>query len=554
MKILELKIKNPLGKEIKSIKFKEKGINYIFGDVQEPKNKKATINSLGKTLLLKFIDYIFGSNEDSKIIKEKIKGYILEAIILVQNEKIKVKRILGNSKEITVNNEIYSLNEYKKFFLINRSLYTKQIILSKKNNEISNRDKASEDDVLSVLKLLNLEKIVDNVKNIYTLQNNIKDLKKSKQNLLSLYSKSDIKEINKEIYFIDKEVEKKEIELEKISDKIQKLEISNIQKDTIKDYENKSQKLKELQIKYEKNKIESERLYNFIEDSNKVDISTEHILKIYKKTEQELPNMIKKKLEEVEKFHQKVYEERKEFLGDRVKKINNENKSLEIKIKEISKTIDKIGFLISQNKIYQESIELLKKYNDDLNELKFKQGSFSKIKEIEEKIENENKNLEINFEKAKDIRKSYDSVIKKYSDFIYDLVQKIYDENLEVYFDIKIREKHIKNRPAVFDFSLKGDGGEGINEVKKNLMDILIFKYNKILNFFLQDSSCFNGIDTRQVSGLLKEIDKISDETGKQSIIAINKYQLDDENIIKIVEENSVLTLSENKKLLEIDF
>ena len=160
MKILELKIKNPLGKEIKSIKFKEKGINYIFGDVQEPKNKKATINSLGKTLLLKFIDYIFGSNEDSKIIKEKIKGYILEAIILVQNEKIKVKRILGNSKEITVNNEIYSLNEYKKFFLINRSLYTKQIILSKKNNEISNRDKASEDDVLSVLKLLNLEKIV----------------------------------------------------------------------------------------------------------------------------------------------------------------------------------------------------------------------------------------------------------------------------------------------------------------------------------------------------------------------------------------------------------
>ena len=312
--------------------------------------------------------------------------------------------------------------------------------------------------------------------------------------------------------------------------------------------------MKKLQIKYEKNKIESERLHNFIEDSNKVDISTEHILKIYKKTEQEIPNMIKKKLEEVEKFHQKVYEERKEFLEDRIKKINDENKNLEIKIEEISENIDKIGFLISQNKIYQESIELLKKYNDDLNELKFKQGSFSKIKEFEEKINDENKNLEINFEQTKDIRKNYDNVIKEYSDFIYDLVQKIYDENLEVYFDIKIREKHIKNRPVIFDFSLKGDGGEGINEVKKNLIDILIFKYNKILDFFLQDSSCFNGIDTRQVSGLLKEIDKISNETGKQSIIAINKYQLDDEDIIKIVEKNSILTLSENNKLLGIDF
>lgn len=554
MKILELKIKDSLGEEKNKIKFKEKGINYIFGDIQEPENKKATINSLGKTLLLKFIDYIFGANEDNKIIKEKIKGYTLEAVILVENKKIKVKRILGNSKEITVNDEIYSLSEYKKIFSINRSLYTKQIILSKKNNEISNRDKASEDDVLSVLKLLNLKDIVNNVKNIYTLQNNIKDLKKSKQNLLSLYSKSNTEEIDKEIFFIDKEVEKKEIELKKISNKIQKLEVSDIQKDTIKEYENQSQKLKKLQIKYEKNKIESERLHTFIEDSNKVDISTEHILKIYKKTEQEIPNMIKKKLEQVEKFHQKVYEERKEFLEDRVKKINNENKSLEIKIDEISKTIDKIGFLISQNKIYQESIELFKKYNDDLNELKFKQGSFSKIKDLEEKINDKNKNLEINFEQTKDIRKNYDNVIKKYSDFIYDLVQKIYDENLEVYFDIKIREKHIKNRPVIFDFSLKGDGGEGINEVKKNLIDILIFKYNKILNFFLQDSSCFNGIDTRQVSGLLKEIDKISNETGKQSIIAINKYQLDDEDIIKIVEKNSILTLSENNKLLGIDF
>lgn len=554
MKILELKIKDSLGEEKNKIKFKEKGINYIFGDIQEPENKKATINSLGKTLLLKFIDYIFGANEDNKIIKEKIKGYTLEAVILVENKKIKVKRILGNSKEITVNDEIYSLSEYKKIFSINRSLYTKQIILSKKNNEISNRDKASEDDVLSVLKLLNLKDIVNNVKNIYTLQNNIKDLKKSKQNLLSLYSKSNTEEIDKEIFFIDKEVEKKEIELKKISNKIQKLEVSDIQKDTIKEYENQSQKLKKLQIKYEKNKIESERLHNFIEDSNKVDISTEHILKIYKKTEQEIPNMIKKKLEEVEKFHQKVYEERKEFLEDRVKKINDENKNLEIKIEEISENIDKIGFLISQNKIYQESIELFKKYNDDLNELKFKQGSFSKIKDLEEKINDKNKNLEINFEQTKDIRKNYDNVIKKYSDFIYDLVQKIYDENLGVYFDIKIREKHIKNRPVIFDFSLKGDGGEGINEVKKNLMDILIFKYNKILDFFLQDSSCFNGIDTRQISGLLKEIDKISNETGKQSIIAINKYQLDDEDIIKIVEKNSILTLSENNKLLGIDF
>ena len=64
MKILELIIKNPQGKPIEDIKFNEVGVSFIYADIQNPANLKGTINSLGKTLLLKFIDYIFGANED----------------------------------------------------------------------------------------------------------------------------------------------------------------------------------------------------------------------------------------------------------------------------------------------------------------------------------------------------------------------------------------------------------------------------------------------------------------------------------------------------------
>jgi uncharacterized protein YydD (DUF2326 family) len=60
MKILELKIKNSSGEIIRDIEFSEIGISFIFGDILEPKNLGGTINSLGKTLLLKCIDYIFG--------------------------------------------------------------------------------------------------------------------------------------------------------------------------------------------------------------------------------------------------------------------------------------------------------------------------------------------------------------------------------------------------------------------------------------------------------------------------------------------------------------
>ena len=58
-------------------------------------------------------------------------------------------------------------------------------------------------------------------------------------------------------------------------------------------------------------------MLQFIEDSNKVDITSEHILAIFNKAKQEVPDMVKKTIDEVEEFHRKVYEERKDFLNQR---------------------------------------------------------------------------------------------------------------------------------------------------------------------------------------------------------------------------------------------
>ena len=59
--------------------------------------------------------------------------------------------------------------------------------------------------------------------------------------------------------------------------------------------------------------------------------------------------MIRRKLQEVETFHKKVYEERKEFLSDKKGKIEHEMVSLQNQIYELSKNIDRIGAVISVN-------------------------------------------------------------------------------------------------------------------------------------------------------------------------------------------------------------
>lgn len=555
MKILKFKIKDKLGEIIRDIEFARVGISFIYGDIQDPKNLGATINSLGKTLLIKCIDYIYGANEDSKIIKEDIHGYILEAVIEYENKEYIIKRILGTSEEILINDKPYSLTEYKEFFNIKRSVYGKQIIVNKKVSEISYRANPNKDDYVNFLNLLGLNDIIKSIEEIYNSQDTIKSYKKNKLELINFYGDFDLSQIDEEIYFVDKEVKRLTDQLDVISKKIKTIEISEMQNNIVEEYANKSAKLKKTKSEYENAKLECSRLIEFIANSNKVDISSEHILAIYEKTKQEVPELVKRKIQEVEAFHKKVFDERKEFLNSKKGTIEKHIGKLEVEIANLSTEIDKLGKIISLNQVYQESIELYEKYNSDLQELKYKEGKLSQVKNIDDNINTEDSNLTINFDDAsKDLAK-YKELIEEYRDFIYNITKSIYDEDVNSYFDINIKKKHQKTRPVSLEINLKGDTGEGVNEVKKNLMDYLLFRYNNYMEILIQDSSCYNGIDPRQVSNMLTEVSNIAKTTNKQAIIAINKYQLGEyEDVIELVKANSSIILSEKDKLFGFDF
>lgn len=70
MKILNLKIVSPDNEIIRDITFNYNGISFIYGNIQLPEDPTSTINSLGKTLLLKMIDFIYGANNDKFIMKK----------------------------------------------------------------------------------------------------------------------------------------------------------------------------------------------------------------------------------------------------------------------------------------------------------------------------------------------------------------------------------------------------------------------------------------------------------------------------------------------------
>lgn len=555
MKILNLKIISPQGEIVRSINFAEAGISIILADIKKKEDFKETINSLGKTLLLKMVDYLFGSNNDKSYFKEEIKGYVIEGTIKYREAYYLCSRILGSPENNSINKKRYGLDEYKSFFSISRGFLDKQIFLEEKNNLISPRSNPGCSDYLDFLTLLKLEEVGEKARYIYTTQDKISGLKDSRRLLLGSHGSSKPSKLEEEIFLLDKRVEEYEEKLSGITKKIETIQTVDLKEDVFDEFSNKNIKLKEIIRNMELKKIEKERLERFMEESRKTDITSEDVLAIYNQAAIEVPDMVKKEIQKVQEFHEKVYLERKDYLSKQIVELEKGYGELEQEFKDIAAKVDRLGKLISENKAYKEAILYYEKFTKELNDLKFKQGQLFQLKNIQKDIDNKSRQLTKYFEEAKDILEKKKELVDCYTNFIYELVRLIYNEDVSAYFDIKIRDRHLTRRPVEVVLQLRGDTGEGVGNVRKLLIDYLVFYYNEELDILIQDSSCYNGIDPRQVASMIKELDALAKKANKQAIVSLNKYQIayDGENE-RFLKQNSSLVLSEKEKLLGFSF
>lgn len=555
MKILNLRIISPNKKTIQDIKFNESGISIILADIKRKEDTKETINSLGKTLLLKMIDYLYGSDIDKTYFKEEINEYIIEGTIEQDNRIFNCKRVIGDSGKNIINNQKYTHEEYKSFFSINRSFLDKQVFLEEKKSLISPRQHPGLNDYLDVLTLLNFKNIDEDLKDIYETQDFIKNLKKNRESLMSLYNLNLLSDLEEEIFLIDKRTNEYQEKLNEVTHKVDNIQIVDMKEDVLEEFVRQNNDFKKTKRDIELVKIEKKRLENFIEESNNNNVTSKDVIAIYEQAKIEIPDMVKKEINKVQKFHEKVYLERKTYLEEQIVQLDQSYDKLEDELEEISSKVDYLGGIISENKAYKEAISYYEKFTKELNDLRFRQGQLFQLKEIKEKIDKNSNELTEKFEKAKLALDENKILIDRYRDFIYDFVNLIYTDDVSAYFGMKIRDRHLTRRPITVELNLRGDTGEGRGNVRKLLIDYLIFNFNERLDILIQDSSCYNGIDPRQVAGMLNELNKLAKVNNKQAIISLNKYQVDDnDDTDKFLKENSVIILSEDENLLNISF
>lgn len=555
MKIFNLKIISPYGKVVRDLDFAKMGISIVLGDIKKQDDPKGTINSLGKTLLLKMVDYLFGANDDKTFFKKDICGYTIKGNICFRGTNYKCSREIGDSSKNFIDGKVYSLSEYKSFFSINRGFLGKQVFFEEKSSLISPRSQANVDDYINFLTLLKLERFSEKVWQIYSLQDKMKELKKNGRLLTEAYGQVKPSKLEEEIFLVDKRVEEYEGELADVTKKIENIQVSDLKKDVVGEYANRNREYKETVRGMELATIEKERLLKFIEDTKGNKITSDDVLRIYKRAKMEIPEAIKKELQEVQAFHEKVYLERVEYLAAKVLEVEREYKKLMAKSEVLAKELDRLGKMISENEAYKEAIFYYEDFTKKLTEQKYKQGQLSQLKSNLEAIAGCDKQLTRYFETAKDLLKGEQEIIREYREFIFKLVKLIYSDDVIAFFEVGVKDKHATRRPVSVELTLSGDTGEGVGNVRKLLIDYLVFYYNEELDILIQDSSCYNGIDPRQVTSMLTKLDLLAKEVNKQAIVSLNRYQLTaDEETDLFLKQNSSLVLSEQEYLLGFKF
>ena len=550
MKILQLKIIDNQGNEIRNINFNENGTSIIYGQINQPNNDKKTSNSIGKTLLFKFISYILGRKENKNDYPVGIINWCLEAKVLYKKQVYSVFKVLGSNKDIKINGQNYSHNKYLEFFGIDRGVCSKQLFLEKRSNIISSVGKSPvKDDIKQFLTLLKLNELVD----IFMATKNEQEKLKSYESYNAFF-KEDIKSLQQKQFVLEQKRLKIEQELLVIKSKVEKLNISENSLELIELHSQKNLILKEKKILLESNQVKIIRLNELIDECNKADISYEDIISLYNEANIVIPEMTKRTVQEVQEFYNDMFKDKKLIYEEEIKEIKAKNKDLQEDIDKITNEINSLSEKIAENDIFKEAMNLYESKNSELIQNQEEYGRVAGVIDDlsnKKKIEDTIRERYILLKQKLDI---YTQLIHEYRTYVYNLVNQIYEDDKEAYFDIQIPEDRIiQSMPMKVTLNLKGDKGEGISAVKNIVIDFLIFHYNDLVEYLMQDSSCFEGIDKRQTATLILKGTEIANETGKQYIISVNDYHLqkDNDSLMKLVNNNCILELSEEDVLLK---
>ena len=564
MFIKQLKIDSIDG-NIRDIIF-QKGTNLIL-DYTEQENKTKSGNNVGKTTVLKLIDFCLGGKAKSIYIDPEFKTSNKEVETFLINQRVVITLILvddlyDSKEEINIQRNFLSRNEKiqqvnnenirddKKFqaklkeliFKSTKEKPTFRQIIAKNIRDDENRIK-------NTLKVLHPTTTQEEYEALYLFWLGIDlDTNERKQKLLSL--KKIEENLQKKLKKGNNLPQIKQ-SLIVIDDAIKDLELK---KDTFSvnpNYKNEIEKLNQIKMNLNMLSTNLSRLElrkNLILESqnevekNSININTKKVKELYQSVKKLIPDL-QKSFEDTLAFHNSMIKEKIRYITSELPEIEQQIKQLKSKIdeniqkeKKLSKSIIKSDL----NQEYQEIItELTKLYEQKgtfLEQQRMWEDSIERLNKINQELEAINKGIE-------NIDELIQERITKFNKFFSEISYKLYNERF-----ILSSQKNDRGIELTIQ-SLSGRLGTGKKKGEIFAFDLAYIKFADELNieclhFILLDQ--IENIHDNQISNLLLEIIA---QTNGQYILPVLKDKLPNDIDYKKYE---ILSLSQDDKLFKI--
>lgn len=569
MYIKELKITSE-NKVIRNLQF-QKGVNLIIDNTPENDGTK-TGNNVGKTTVLKLIDFCLGGEEtqiykDEESEKKTVnnvqsflqKNKVLISLILSDNldnlnsRSIVIERDFINSNVIKINGEPKKTNDFKE--------YIRSLIFGKYDNSkrpsfreiISHNIRYKDERLSSTLKVLGKNSKLTNYEALYLFLFNCPYDKISIKGELEL-------KLKKEKNFLEKlknGYEKTNYEKSLIEEE-EKIKILNNRKNFLindEDVEFIFDKLRKINYKISSTNSE---LYNLqtrkkliLEAKKEMEadysnLNLNEIKELYIFSKKYVPNL-QKTFDDLVDYHNKMIVERINFLLEGLPELES----------DIKKSQNNLRKLISERENYTtkiskvDNIQELEKIINELNDSSEKKGMFKNILEQIDKshtlIEDlENKLNEINQKMfSEEFNAKLKSQLNDFNDYFVKISKRLYDEKFYIDFVVKEIRKGVK----VYDFKTTSYDllGSGKKQGEILAFDLAYIKFADekgmpCLHFLLNDKKEL--MHDNQLSKINEILSEFS--INAQIIVSVLKDKIPN-NLLN--ESNIVVELSQDNKL-----
>lgn len=544
------------------------GLNIIYSEV---KNNK-TEHGSGKSTFFKLIDYCLLANPDEKFL-ENTYFNDLELYLELSFKNYNNFKIMRNFEDLDNINIAYDGKNFEKISIGNAKELFRELFFGLKKEEsiylsfrkLINflfRFENDYDDSFSRKNMFN-KNININLLNLYFI--GLDESKISDKNLLSK-RKGDIEKLilGLKIYIKDNQIEnlsnlkpQKILLEEEIKRRERKLKEFKVL-DEYKEIENESNLItKKLEELNNKMYVESENLkeYEIAYEENS-DFNIDDLENFYNSIEVNLGENVKKSFSEVTNFNHKLINNRNEFISDEVKRIKNilnkynfEFKELEVKRSKNLILLKNFGALDEHNKL-TSNLESKKKDLFEIESLIKKREEIKKYtdlkKNLEEQLNELNKNIEVNFEKNDN--KIRDLVI---------LFNKTFEKIIKTNGFLTIDTKEVKsneNNNVILKIDSERSTSDGVEKAKIFSYDFSLLELNqfnsRIANFLFHDGIAIH-IHKNHIKEIFNMILEKSNKFEFQYFLSLNSDKMPDYEKYK---EKIILELSDEKNLLGFDF